>query len=360
MRKLIFIVLLCTVFMMGCSGKSAWPGKDAKPELLSTPAAQDTLAPELKLSDYFPLAADVHMKYKGTGNEYAEYETYVDYINEDTMQIRNVNPGTTSAVVYKLKDGILKKVYSQGEIYYKYDYTASTNSDETILKEPIVEGTSWNLSDGSLREITAVEKEIEVPAGKFETVEVTTKRQNSIEKDYYAKNMGLIKREYKSADGSFTVTSELEKFEKGVPYKQKVKFYFPQFTKDRIVYIEREIATVTNEDIKVKLEEGLKTVPENSELTKVLSPNAKILGVSIDEKNSTVTVDISSHFVKEMNAGTSLESMLLESVTNTFGNYFQKSKVILTIDGKPYESGHILMKQGEYMKVTKDNVAEYK
>lgn len=84
------------------------------------------------------------------------------------------------------------------------------------------------------------------------------------------------------------------------------------------------------------------------------------MGVSLDDEKDTVTVDLSSDFVKEMNAGTSFESMLLDSVTNTFGNYYLKSKVIITIEGMPYESGHIIMKQGEAFNVKAEGVVQYK
>ena len=49
------------------------------------------------------------MSYKGIGNEYAEYETYVEYIKDNIMQVRNINPGTSLAVVYELKDGELEE-----------------------------------------------------------------------------------------------------------------------------------------------------------------------------------------------------------------------------------------------------------
>ena len=363
MKKIIWILVLCVVFLTACSGKSVLPDESSNTVPSGTadtepvPSSSEVLV--LKVSDYFPFTKDVHMKYKGTGNEYAAYETYIDYVKADVMQVRQMNGGTTSAIVYRLSDGALKKVYSQGEVYYRYDYTSLSNQDEILIKEPIKEGTSWTLKDGASRSITAVDKQIKTPAGDFSALEITTKRQDSTQKDYYVKNIGHVKAEFMSGGDSSTIVSELEKVENDVPFTHRVRFYFPEFLKDRVAYIDRDVEINTNQDMKFKFQKELKTVPENGGLSKTLTTNTSILGCKIDEKNGTVTVDLTSQFIKEMNAGTSLESMLIKSITNTIGDYYQKDKVIITIEGKLYESGHVLLKQGEYFTVSKDNVAEY-
>ena len=374
MKKIIVIFILCILLLTACSGNepsgqnTATPGTTANNNTTSEqPATQGTQSgstataePSAKVSDYFPLTADVHMKYKGTGNEYAAYDTNVDFIRGDKIQIRENNGGTEAVTVYAVRDGALVSLYSRGETYYKYDYTATTNGEDILLKEPFVTGTSWTAKDGSQRSITAVDKQVETPAGSFTAIEVTTTRKDSIIKDYYAKGTGLVKSEFISGDASITVKSELEKVEKDVPFKQTINLYFPQFNKDRIIYMQREIEIKTNEDIKYKFQKELKTIPESGGLSKALTKNTQILGISLDDEKDTVTVDLSSDFIKEMNAGTTLESMLVNSITNTFGSYYMKGKVVITIDGKPYESGHILMKPGEAFTVKTEGIAEYK
>jgi len=59
-----------------------------------------------------------------------------------------------------------------------------------------------------------------------------------------------------------------------------------------------------------------------------------------------------------MNAGASYEKMILQSIVNTVGQYCNSEKVILTIDSKLYESGHIAYKKGEYIKVNYEGVVE--
>lgn len=64
-----------------------------------------------------------------------------------------------------------------------------------------------------------------------------------------------------------------------------------------------------------------------------------------------VYIDLNKAFVTEMNAGSRYESMILQSIANTFGHYYNSDKVVLTIENKLYESGHVAMKKGEYLKV---------
>ena len=57
-----------------------------------------------------------------------------------------------------------------------------------------------------------------------------------------------------------------------------------------------------------------------------------------------------------MNAGSSFEALILQSLTNTLGNYYGVQEVYITIDGGPYESGHIIIEEGEPSTVNYDNV----
>jgi hypothetical protein len=381
MKKMITVVAIFTLLLSACSmnnqtqqnttsagtaestGSAGNPETTAGTETNSTTSVQPASSPSPEaaatVSDYFPYTADSHLIYKGTGNEYASYETYVDYIRNDRMQIRKNNGGSETVSVYAIKDGKLVNTFTRGETYYKYDFTSMSDGDDVLLEEPLAVGTAWTAKDGSPRSITSVDSRMETPAGKFTAIEVTTKRKDSMDKDYYVKGVGLVKSVFNSGDASMTVTSELEKIEKDVSYIRVMNFYFPQFEKDRIVYLERDVEIKTNEDMKFKFQKELKIIPDKSGLAKTFTKNTTILGIKVDEVKGTVTVDLSSDFIKEMNAGTSFEGMLLNSITSTFSDYYLKSKVIIIIEGKPYESGHILMKQGEAFNVKTDGIVKY-
>lgn len=370
MRKIKILVafIICLSFLIlttACNNNSLFGGNNTAlptsmvstqssesglPTQPATSSPTQTVQPD-RASEYLPFTKDVHMKYKGTGNEFAAYDTYVQFTKADIMQIRKDNGGTASVIVYQLIDGAIKRVFSQGETYYHYDYTSSRNEDDIVLKEPIKVGTSWKLKDDSVRSITSVNKQIKTSAGDYNAIEITTKKKESTDREYFAKGVGLVKSEFLDNNGSVTITSELEKIENNVPFKQTVKIYLPRFTTNKVVSVDREFQINTNEDTKFKFQKEFKTIPVGSDYSKVLSTNVKILSINVDDKIGIVTVDFSADLVAGMNAGTSLESMIIKSITNTFGNYFQKKKVIITLEGKPYESGHILMKKGEYFTV---------
>lgn len=348
---LISLFLMCSCSITHKPPSSGGAGNNKTP----SPAAEVKLG----VSDYFPFTKDIHKIYSGTGNEYAGFETYVEYVRNNLMQLRMDNGGTNSVIVYSIKDGELKTVYSAGEVYYRYDFTSLSGDTEILIKEPIKVGTEWTIKNGDKRSITSIDKGISTPAGNFKALEVKTEGSDYITYDYYAKGSGLVKRVFSSKPSGSTVTSQLEKIEKNVPYSHTVRFYFPQFVKDRIVYIDRDIKISTNEDMKFKFQKELKTIPQDTTLSKVLSPNVQVLGIKLDRSSGIVTVNFSSNLVTDMNAGSGYESMLIKCITNTFGKYYQVDKVIITLDGKPYSSGHILLKPGQYFNVDTSNTFKY-
>ena len=91
-------------------------------------------------------------------------------------------------------------------------------------------------------------------------------------------------------------------------------------------------------------------LPLISEKTKI---NYMYLG-----KDHIAYIDFSKDLIDDMNVGASYESLILQSITNTIGNYYGTEKVYLTIDGKPYESGHLSFKKGELLTVNLDGVVE--
>jgi len=353
-RKAIFciVMILCFSLLVSCASKGNGKGDGAG-------------TGKAKVSDYFPFTENIHMVYKGEGNEYASYETYVEYIKDNIMQTRVINPGTTSVVVYEIKNGELKRILNRGETYHRYDYTSVKRDEEIILKEPIKEGTSWTLKDGSKKTITAVDKSISTPLGNYTALEVTTESQNSTITEYYVKNIGLVKSIFKlkgdkMTDDNYTVTSTLEKIEENASLKENAKFYFPDYNSGQLAYVNRKIEFRTNQTVEEVIEKAMKELPKNSSLSSVLSDNTKILSIRLDDNKDLVTVDFSSHLLTEMNAGTSLESMILQSIANTIGEYFQKQNVKITVEGKPYSSGHILMEENEYFTVNTEGCYEYK
>lgn len=313
----------------------------------------------LKIEDYFPIKANTHYVYQGMGNEYASYDVYVDYTSKGKVQQRIDNGGTVIANIIELKNGKLTKLYSRAEAYYRENLLNSKGEEEILLKEPLEKGTSWKLKNSRVRTITNISTKVTTPSGSYKAIEVTTEGPNDKTIDYYAKNVGLVKSVFIAGESDEDgISSSLSKIEENRPFMQTVNFYYPNINDEKIYYKNKEIRFHTNDLTKKVLETAYKESINNS-LSKVFSKSTKINNLYLN-KDLNVYIDLNQAFVSEMNAGSGYEAMILQSIVNTFGQYYNVEKVYLTIDNKPYESGHISMRKGEFFKVHVENAIEIK
>jgi len=308
-----------------------------------------------KLADYFPMKDNVRYVYEGEGNEFASYDVYTEFSSSDKIQQRVDNGGTVMARVYELKEGELTRLLSKGEVYHRENLLEETDgTEEVILKEPLEEGTTWTLEDGQKRTITNIEADVNTPLGDYKAIEVVTEGPNGTTTDYYAKDVGLVKTVFKSENSE--VSSSLKEMEEDTARVQVMQFYFPNINDSKIYFKNKEVEFRTNDDTNQILEEAYKGAVV-SELGEVLTANAKINSLTLSDDNK-VLIDLNDAFKTEMNAGSEYETMILQSLANTFGRYFNAEEVNLTVEGKPYESGHIIMKEGQSIKVNFENTIE--
>lgn len=372
----ILILLLISIFIIGCS-------KDEKPEETKnvTDESKETLPVSEETDSQFEtedtteetieetdnntvsgkaeeyISFDKNMRYnfEGEGNEYASFDVYVDYTTDDIIQFRVDNGGSQLVEVIEKNDDNLSKNLSRGEAYYRENLTSKEDKKkDVILMDPISKGTSWTTSENENRTITDVEVEVSTPIGTFATVEVTTEGDYGNTKEYYAKEVGLVKRIYTQGDEE--ITSTLSIIEKNTPFVQTVRFFYSDDNMEGIIYKDKEISFNTNDITKMILEKEYKNL-ENDNVSRVLPANAKILSLYLHDDNS-VYIDFSIELINEMSAGSGYESLILQSIVNTFGNYYGVEDVYLTVENNPYESGHILLKKGQKLKVGFDNAIE--
>jgi len=322
-----------------------------------TPVVTETVNQEteesLTIADYYPFKENVQYIYEGEGNEYASYNVFTDYITENRVQLRINNGGSETVKVLENKNGQLTMRLSRGEIYYRENLTDSSDENvEILLMEPLVKGTEWTLTDNKKRYISNVDVKIITPAGTYHTLEVTTDGKDDKIVDYYAPEIGLVKTIFTSND--MEVSSSLSKIEENVKFEQTIKFYYPNVEQDVIYCTEKQISFKTNDVTRTKLEEAIKDITKDK-YDPVLSPNVKINSLYLN-KDNIVYVDFTKELVSEMNAGSGYEASILQCITNTLGNYYGVNKVYITLDGKPYESGHVLMKKGQAFEVNMENV----
>ncbi|WP_238905368.1 GerMN domain-containing protein [Clostridium sp. YIM B02506] len=366
MKKIICAIMLSlsVLFMFGCNKISAADKDNSSQNDTVKPDTDNPDNEETKdnggtaysIKDIYPFNDNVVYEYAGNGNEYAKYTVWVDYIDNNRAQIRKNNGGTELVTVLENKDGELRSVLSREETYFRENFTTKQGKvEEVFLKEPLVKGTSWTAPDGSKRYISNTEVEITTNVGKFKALEVTTEGKNYKKLDYYAAKNGLVKTVYTSQGSE--VTSTLDEIKKDTPLVQNVRIYYPSGDEMKLYYVEKQLSFKTNDITRLTLEKLFKEVPKDN-VGSLLGPNVNIKSLYLN--NGVVYVDFSENLVKEMNAGSSYELNILQGITNTLGAYYGVDKVYITIEDKPYSSGHILMKNGETFSVSLGNSEKLK
>lgn len=377
MKKFIPVVcfLILLIWLSGCGRNKPGTGTgevsvspvptDMVPTGPATPTAAPTVTEavtpvaeeEPAIADYYPFRENTEYIYTGEGNEYASYNLYTDYIADNRAQFRIITGGSEIVKVLENTNGSLILHLSRGETYFRENFIDKTDgNDEILLKEPLVKGTEWTLSDNRRRYISNTNIEVDTPYGRLRTIEVITEKNNTTERniDYYAKGIGLVKTIY--ASDANAVTSELSKIKEDTPFLQTVLFYFPNFDKNLIKTAEKEISFQTNDITRLKLQEAFNEF-SREEYEPLISANTRINSLYLIN-DEVVSVDFSKEFVTEMNSGSAFEEMILQCITNTLGNYYGVGQVIITVEGKPYESGHFVMEKGETFKVNMDKVEQ--
>lgn len=114
-------------------------------------------------------------------------------------------------------------------------------------------------------------------------------------------------------------------------------------------YKEKEIEVSDSTDYALLFEKEFET-SSDATTPPLLKPDVKINKVYFN-KNNVLTIDFSSNFVEVMGLGSGPEVATLEAVVNTLGYAFNVKEVIITLDNKPYSSGHIVKEPGETFKV---------
>lgn len=336
-KKAALSMALCLFLsvLAGCKNE------DSVPNAGSSDSATTT---QFQAADFLPITKNTKYLYQGEGNEYASYSVYNDYTSANQIQQRVDNGGTVSARVLTLEDGKLIQTFSSGEVYYRENVLGKTGTQEVLLSEPIIQGTTWTTDDGSSRTITGTSVQISTPSGDYDAIEVTTDGTDGTTIQYYAKGIGLIQMVYRS--GESEISSTLSSIEQDVPMSQTVRFFYPGTAGDAIYYEDRDLDFYTNDSTKDILAETYKNTPDN--LAAVFSSGTAIRSLTLRD-DGVVALDLNQSFLTEMNAGSGYEAMILQSIADTFGQYYGTDQVLLTIEGDLYSSGHFAFHEGEYL-----------
>ena len=370
-KKRLLAIALLSLFATGCLNTDDDSGSDttntsseissevsSESSVDSSSAESSSEEETLSITDFYPFEESVFYSYIGDGNEFATFDRYPQYIEDNKIQWTEVNPGATSVFVVEYADGQLIETFREGNIYYRENMLDKTNDQagRILLQEPLEVGTAWENPDGSTAEITAVEMDVETTVGVFPAIEVTSTGETGVNKYYYAEDMGLIKQTFGETADATLVSSTLQSRNADMPQGITVKAFYPDANAMGLETSDVSVSFFTNDVTRTTLTDLLKQVPD-VEYGRLLPENATINTLYLND-DGRVYVDFSEELVTEMNAGSSGESLILQGIVNTIGYFYGVEEIILTVEQAPYESGHYIFQPGEPMFVNWGNVAE--
>lgn len=354
MKKQLIIVILLVIgiSLVGCTIIEGASNSDK--ETITNAKGES----ELKISDYFPFLENTFLQYQGEGNEFASQDVYFEFIDGNKAQVKVINPGTNLVKVLELEDGILSEVFVEGEFYHIENMLNSkTERQEIVLKEPLVVGNSWTTAEGYTMEITNVNSMISTPTGSYVTIEVTTAfEEGRYQKEYYAKGIGLVTRVY--IDGETEIFSTLTSI-KNTSFNHDMLLFYPHKDKEKTVFVRDSLEFNTNDKIEKLIEYKLKN-PLADDLGVTLPTGVLINSLHLDRAQWIVNADFSKELLTELNAGSSYENEILISIVSTLGKFYDTDKVYISVEGRPYESGHFAIREGEVFKVNTEGIEEFK
>lgn len=368
-KKRLLTLAIVGMFLTGCgilnpdgeSSESSVESSSTSSSAVSSSESEsssESTIDEVTIMDYFPFEENVAYSYVGEGNEFASYHKYPQYIADNRIQFTINNGGTQIVEVLEYKDGALTQVFRRGETYFRENMLKKTSEDaaEILLKEPLEVGTTWDNPNNNTSEITAVDASVETILGTFTAIEVTTTDGESTSKRYYAEGMGLVKEVFTDKAGSYEVSSTLETRSEGAPEAVVIRTFYPDANVMGLETTEVNVAFNTNDVTRDTLTDLFKQIP-NVEYGRLIPDTARINSLYLND-DGRVYVDFNRALVTDMNAGSSGEGLILQGIVNTIGTYYNVEEVVLTVDGKPYESGHFAFAEGEGMRVKMDDVNE--
>ena len=369
MKKIILLLLIISI-MTGCSLTNNNESKDTPSP---SPAQEETVTGEI--ADYFPIKENTLYEYEDLRNPGVVYQIYNTYINDGRVQRLQKFLANEAIEVLALTEDQLTVIYANPTsptIYYPEDITSAglKFGESVVIKAPLKAGQSWQVNSNETAEIASMSATVETPYGSFDqameivrTSEVPQYVEDSkgnasvsamvtrVSRDYYVKDIGLVKSIYtddNGAEGGNQLTSITENAATSISY-----FHFIPYVTETdydVVVKERTVEITTNSNPVQLLEEQMK-IPDAENGNALISENTKINSVITDRENNRMTLDLSKEFITETNAGAGLENKLISAVVCTAGYFYRIDNVALTIDGGPYESGHIMLEVDQYMPI---------
>ena len=350
------------------------------------PAAEPGMETDTgNVKDYFPVLKDIKYIYETAETE-VFYEVTVDYASEDKMQLRSNHSDKSNISVIQIIDEKAVLTYSQEEEYFRQNLMNYSDNGDVLLMEPIEEGTKWSLKNGGVSKITSVSSKVSTPVDMYDAIEVTTQWENKKTVDYYSKGVGLVKKieviqeiqeseEQISEQGIQTnqdttvnqdspviiesqtskttqTTVYLSEIDKDYILSEEINFYFPDINNMKVLSIAETVEFRTNDFTEDVFTKSYRSIAYKG--VKVFSRTSSINKIDIDP-DGTLHIDLNNKFLKSLNVEALYEGMILQSITNTFGRFYEAEQLIFTVENEDYKSENIKL----YHKPMKVNFVDF-
>lgn len=309
----------------------------------------DTVDEEkLTIKDYFKFKENEIRYYEGEANEFSSFHVFPQYIKDDIVQVSSNNGGTQSVLIYEILEDKLTLKFNEAETYYRnpiYEYLEELDlpeDDWILVQGKIEEGNSWEQADGRQSEIVSANQSLSTSAFDYENVFIVETTHPQYEgnstRHFFAPEFGIIRIE-NYTDGELIDTANLARTEEGYE-KHTIRMFTP----------DDQLLGYTDEFVEFELETNAHLREHFEELFKehgLLTDETQINYI-YRNPDGAAYIDLSKEYISTMNSGSAGEMMMIQSLVNTVGYYFQTDQVFLTVEDTPYQSGHIYREPGSF------------
>lgn len=294
-------------------------------------------APALTVADYFPMIEGYQAVFEGDGNEFSGFTRTYDFINDEFLTMRTATAGTTTVEIVAITADKAEVMVTKPETYSHEELprdiiTQIVEPTRVLIEGPIEVGHTWD-SDGRQREITGIDVPVETKTGTYETLEVSEHSENSIRREYYAPDVGLVYAEDESTDpeADYFVTQILSELSyEG--WGEEVTFYYPN-GEGEFEQVNETVAMTTNDDMALKFTQIFQG--GNSADQQMMTKSVDINSISVDgqdpRKGKIVYVDFSEN-ISEL-ADNPQGKAKLDAMMATMGQYYNADYIQPAIEG---------------------------
>ena len=290
----------------------------------------------IQSKDYLPPKSNSIYIYKGINNDTFTFKRYIEYINNDKIQIKFDNGINSFVNVYEYTPDGIKLCYYTGKSLYRQDFTTHTGCiNNYLIKDPISKDNIWILSDGSKRCITNIDVKVQTQFKLYDSaieVVTTAKNNSQFSINYYVLGIGLVKSIYYIKKKGF-LFFELEDILEDTPYLKKIKFYYPDKNLNTIWSVEKPIIFNTNDDPSIVFSKEFESSPKG--LLPLINRNTVINKMNYNLNNNSVSIDFSKDILLNLNNNSEYNTLFYYSIYNTLKDFYNTDNISISIEGMP-------------------------